>query len=98
MANNPIAYEMLSPEGCASLVMFRYAAAPGQSTGPDALQHSGDENFFLLTGAVEVEVEGQKYKLGPGDSVFIPRSRRHQVTNVWSGTSEAIFVLSPPAC
>lgn len=93
---NPVTYEVLSPEGCESLAMFSVIAAPGQSTGPKALQHGGDENLLVLTGTCELEVEGQKYTLGAGDSVFVPRGRRHRLTNVGTETAKCVFVISPP--
>ncbi len=93
---NPMSYEELSPEGVESMVMLSVTAAPGQSTGERHLQHGGDETLVVLSGRMEIEVEGQKHSLGPGDSVFIPRGHRHRLTNVGTDTSQAIFVLSPP--
>ncbi len=93
---NPMSYQELSPEGVESMIMFGVTAAPGQSTGERHLQHRGDETFVVLSGKMEMEVEGQKFSLGPGDSVFIPRGHRHRLTNVGTEASQAIFVLSPP--
>ena len=94
--HNPLTYQALSPEGSKSLAMFRVTAAPNQTTGTNALQHGGDENFLVLVGRFEFEIEGQRYTLGPGDSVFIPRGQRHRLTNVGAETGEGIFVISPP--
>ncbi len=96
VSNNALIYKMVSPEGSPSLEMYRVTAPPNQSTGPKALQHGGDENFLVLSGKIEVEVEDQKYVLNAGDSVFIPRGQHHRVTNIGSETGECIFVLSPP--
>ncbi len=93
---NQMSYEELSPEGAESMAMFSVTAAPGQATGDRALQHGGDEAFVLLSGTMEIEVEGQKRSLEPGDSVFIPRGHRHRLTNTGTETAQAIFVLSPP--
>lgn len=93
---NPATYQLLSPEGLESLAMYSVNLAPNQSTGTKALQHGGDENLLILAGTVEVEIEGLKYTLGPGDSVFTPRGQRHRVTNVGAETAEAVFVISPP--
>lgn len=93
---NPVSYEALSPEGVRSLAMFRVSPAPGQSTGANALRHGGDENLLMLSGTCELEVEGVKHTLGPGDSAFIPRGQRHRLTNIGTEPGEAIFVISPP--
>ncbi len=78
------------------MAMFSVSAAPGHSTGGGSLKHGGDEAMVVLSGKMELEVEGEKQTLGPGDSVFIPRGQRHRLTNVGSEIAEAIFVLSPP--
>jgi quercetin dioxygenase-like cupin family protein len=93
---NPMSYQELSPDGIESLAMFAVTAAPGQSTGTGSLQHGGDEALVVLSGRMEIEVEGQKQSLESGDSAFIPRGHRHRLTNVGSETAQAVFVLSPP--
>ena len=93
---NPMSYQELSPEGVESMAMFRASAAPGQSTGSNLLRHGGDETLLVLSGNFEIEVEGLKDSLAPGDSVFIPRGQRHRLTNIGTEIGEAVFVISPP--
>lgn len=93
---NPVFYEALTPEGVESVAMYRVLAAPGQSTGEEALRHRGDENLLVLAGQVELEVDGMTYTLGPGDSIFIPRDHPHRLTNTGTELAESVFVLSPP--
>lgn len=93
--DSPIRYEELTPPGVDSHVSFMVTAEPGQSTAPD-LRHGGDESLLVLAGRVEIDVEGTKHVLGPGDSVFIPRGRRHRLTTVGDETARSVFVLSPP--
>lgn len=89
-------YQVLSPESSESVAMFSVTAAPNQTSGPKPIYHGGDEILLVLSGRYELEVEGQKYTLGPGDSVFTPRGLRHRVTNIGTETGECIFVISPP--
>ncbi len=93
---NPMTYQVLSPDGVQSLAMFSVRAAPGQDTGPKVLKHGGDETMVVLSGKLEVELDGVKQTLGSGDSIFIPRGLEHRVTNTGTEICEAIFVLSPP--
>lgn len=95
-AGNPMSYERISPEESKSVAMFVVSSAPGHSTGSDALKHAGDEVLLVLSGRFEIDVEGEKRGLGPGDSVFIPRGRRHRFSNIGTQTGEAVFALSPP--
>ena len=93
---NPVSYHELSPQGAKSMAMFHAKAAPGEGTGRKALHHGGDETLYVLSGTFELEVDGRKDELGPGDSVFIPRGSDHRLTNIGSTAGEAIFVISPP--
>ncbi len=95
ISGNSMRYQELSPEGVESLAMFHVIAAPGQSTAR-SLQHGGDEALLVLSGRMEIEVEGDRRFLEPGDSVFSPRGHRHCLTNAGQETAKALFVLSPP--
>jgi quercetin dioxygenase-like cupin family protein len=88
-------YDELSPPGVSSLLMLDVRMEPGQASA-DAVRHGGDENLVCISGRVELEVEGTKYLLDPGDSVFTPRGKRHRVANAGSETAEAVFVICPP--
>lgn len=92
---NPMSYQELSPEHLESVAMFSATAAPNQNTGANALKHGGDEVLVVLSGRMEIEVEGRK-ELGPGDSAYIPRGRHHRLQNIGPDEAQAIFVLSPP--
>ena len=43
---------------------------PGASSGEDFVSHQGDEFFFVLRGAVEVEIDGNSLGLEEGDSLY----------------------------
>ena len=94
--DNPIQYFELTPEGTNSMAMFTVLARPGQSTGPHSLHHGGDENLMVLSGNFEVQLDDRKEKLGPGDSLFIPKGQGHRVTNIGDVDGECVFVISPP--
>ena len=49
--------------------------------------HSTDERVVVKEGTIEVEVEGTRALLHPGDEVFIPARSRHSVWN--RGTTTA---------
>jgi mannose-6-phosphate isomerase-like protein (cupin superfamily) len=51
--------------------------------------------FFVLQGALEIEVDGGVSHLGPGDALEIAPTRRHRVWN--AGAADATFlVVSAP--
>jgi len=43
---------------------------PGANSGEDFVNHQGDEFFFVLQGAVEVEIDGTSLGLEQGDSLY----------------------------
>ena len=43
--------------------------------------HGTDERVVVKEGALDVEVEGARAMLAPGDEVFIPAGARHSVWN-----------------
>ena len=43
--------------------------------------HDADELFMVAEGEVEIEMEGEILRPGPGDEVLIPAKTRHTVRN-----------------
>jgi mannose-6-phosphate isomerase-like protein (cupin superfamily) len=51
---------------------------PGQAT--ERHYHARTEEiYFLLEGEGEMEVDGERRRVGPGDAVLIPAGGRHQI-------------------
>jgi len=55
-----------------------------------------EEIYFIVKGAGEMEVDGEKARVKPGDAILIPVESWHQLYN--DGTSELRFLCScvPP--
>ncbi len=62
--------------------------APGHRSEP--IQHEGEELFFVLSGAVTVEVEGKRTILAEGDSIHFASHLRH---STWNHTTEPASIL-----
>ncbi len=68
--------------------------APGQAT--ERHYHANTEEIYVvLTGAGEMEVEGERCAVAPGDSVLIPPGAWHQIR---AGDAELRFLCccAPP--
>lgn len=61
---------------------------PGHRSEPIA--HEGEEIFFILDGAITVEVDGKVTILEAGDSIHFPSSLRH---STWNHTSTTTTIL-----
>lgn len=74
---------------------------PGHRSEPIA--HEGEEMFYVLDGAVTVEVAGERNVLEAGDSLHFPSTRIHSSWNhtdrpstiLWIGTMD-VFGDAPP--
>ena len=68
--------------------------APGQQT--QRHYHADSEEFYyVLDGEGEMEIDGERAAVGPGDAVLIPAGAWHQIT---AGPSELCFLCccAPP--
>ncbi|MEC3952011.1 cupin domain-containing protein [Nocardia sp. CDC153] len=60
--------------------------------------HPYSEEFLhIVTGELEMTLDGQAIRLGPGDSLLVPIGVRHRLVNVGAVDAVAVFHLSPLA-
>lgn len=84
-----IGYERLSttfPGNVLRAVLIH--EAPGHRTEP--IRHEGEELFFILSGALTVEIEGQRHVLNAGDSIHFASTRVH---SSWNHTDQVTTLL-----
>ena len=53
--------------------------------------HAADEKILLQEGSIEVEVEGARAVLEPGDEVLVPAGARHSLWNRGSGNAKWFY-------
>jgi transcriptional regulator with XRE-family HTH domain len=58
-------------------------------------RHEGEEFLFILSGRVEFEVDGDRYILGQGDSIYFDASLPHK-GHALGGSAKAIVVTYAP--
>jgi len=71
--------------------------APGSDTGKVTLHHRGEEGGVVISGHLELTVDGKRYVLGPGDAYYFDSSRPHRFRNVSSEECEVVSACSPPS-
>jgi len=89
IGGNSLTYERLSasfPGNVLRSVIIH--EPPGHRSEPIA--HEGEEIFFILEGALTVEVEGERTILDVGDSIHFPSTRTH---STWNHTSSPKTIL-----
>ena len=55
-----------------------------------------EELYVLLEGSGEMEVDGDRRQIGPGDAVLIPPGARHQITASKDGPLRFLCCCAPP--
>ena len=65
---------------------------PGGRSADSLLHHGGYEYGVVIEGALTVEVDGESYDLGPGDSIAYDSSHPHRIVNNGSSEARAMWV------
>ena len=69
--------------------------APGQAT--ERHYHARTEEIYvLLEGRGEMELEGERRDVGPGDAVLIPAGAWHQIRAADDGSLRFLCCCAPP--
>nr|WP_243859823.1 cupin domain-containing protein [Amycolatopsis arida] len=56
-----------------------------------------EEFLYLVSGSVEMTIDGAVHRLEPGDSIMVPIGARHRLVNVGEENARGVFHLSPLA-
>lgn len=67
---------------------------PGGGT-PLHKHHNEDEAFYVLEGEYAIQCGARTVRAGPGSFVFAPREVPHKLTNVSTGPSTHLAIVSP---
>lgn len=89
---------LLSPRNAKSVSGFLGVARlqPGESIAEHYHPYS-EEFLHVVRGDLEMRLNGEPVRLGPGDSLLVPIGVRHRLVNVGTEEAHAVFHLSPLA-
>jgi transcriptional regulator with XRE-family HTH domain len=73
-----------------------FHVAPGAGSGEEEYSHEGEEFLFVLTGTLDLVVEGEKYRLQKGDSFYFESSTPHRWSNSAKKEAVVLWVNTPP--
>lgn len=68
----------------------------GSDTGPEMLQHPGDECGVVISGQIEVSVGSWCRTLGPGDGFYFSSGTPHRFRNLGDAPCELVSAATPP--
>ena len=82
-------------EGARQMQCHRFQLAPGASS-EGAYQHEGEEFIYVLTGSLEVVLEGDRFfELNAGDSFTFESNRPHSWRNLSKSETILIWINTP---
>lgn len=74
--------------------VFEDIVQPGVGPGRH-IHRDQDETFLFEEGAFDVEIDGVRYQMAPGDVGFVPRGSVHAFRNVGNRPGRLRYVMSP---
>ena len=86
--------ELLSPDLTDDFEMVHSTFAPGSRAG-EVIQRPTQEVGFLMSGKLDLWIEGETHTIHPGDSFRI-RGEAHEWINPYDEPAVAIWVIAPP--
>lgn len=89
--------EILSPTLSGQLLLVESTFEPGASTGDRDRERRGEESGVVVSGLLELHVDGRTLLLGPGDSFAFTRSGPHRCHNPGKEKTVVLWVITPPS-
>lgn len=68
---------------------------PADWSLPSHRHERESESILIVSGTFEMEVEGRKTRLEPGDSIHIPANVQHAGRSLGNGVGRRVIVFSP---
>lgn len=80
-----------------SLQILSETYAPGADTGRVPLMHDGEEGAVIISGRLEVTVDGERRVLGPGDAYYFESHKPHRFRCVGPEACRVVSACTPPS-
>jgi transcriptional regulator with XRE-family HTH domain len=73
------------------------SVAPGASSGPQPMEHLGEELVYVLSGSLTFEVAGEDFVVRRGDALHLRTDRPHRWCNPGTVPARAIWMALRPS-
>jgi uncharacterized cupin superfamily protein len=87
---------LLTPDLSGALEAHWVTASPSHDTSSTPFKHNGEEFGIVISGAVDVYVDGTKHHLEEGDSIRYSSTIPHWFINPTNTITHSIWVSTPP--
>ena len=93
-----VSYRQIGESGAGrALQMLDETYQPGADTGRTPLSHAGEEVGLVLSGRLEVTVDGSRKVLGPGDAYAFESHLPHRFRNAGAAPCRVVSACTPPS-
>ena len=89
-----ITEELLSPNLSGPLELLLSTIQPGADSGE--YSHGGSEAGLVISGMLDLWVDGRLFQLREGDSFAFDSSKSHRVRNPGREVTRVVWVITPP--
>jgi transcriptional regulator with XRE-family HTH domain len=97
LSGDGVIEELLSPTLTGQLEMIVTTFQPKASTGRGGRLRKGEEAGLLLSGELNLYVDGKRYKLTAGDSYSLRHKGRHRFENTGKAPAILLCAITPPS-
>ncbi|MGM0508947.1 MAG: helix-turn-helix domain-containing protein [Fusobacteriota bacterium] len=73
-----------------------YEIEPGGKSGKGSYSHLGEEFVFIVSGELDIYIEGRKETLKSGDSMYFKSTQEHKFINNSEKKTKVVWVVTPP--
>jgi transcriptional regulator with XRE-family HTH domain len=84
--------DIASPAASERLRGFFMVIQPGCSSGKQPYSHKGEEIGFVLSGSLDLEIEGETFRLNEGDCFAFASHKPHHFANPGAGPASVFWV------
>jgi uncharacterized cupin superfamily protein len=96
MQSDRVSYEMLTPDLSGQIEANLVSSEPGHDTSATPFRHNGEEFGIVLSGQIDVFIDGVRHRLSIGDSIRFSSTVPHWFVNPGPQATTAIWVNTPP--
>jgi transcriptional regulator with XRE-family HTH domain len=89
-------YLLTSPDPNKQMEPLLFALNENADTGVSPYKHFGQEFVLVIKGALEIALNDTPYILRKGDTIYFNSHVPHSFKNLHKGTTEALWVVTPP--
>ncbi|MFC6636230.1 cupin domain-containing protein [Sulfitobacter sp. JBTF-M27] len=96
-SDGKLSLRMLGDAQNHALQVLHETYPPGADTGPEEISHEGEEAGIVVSGTIEVTVDGHTSVLHPGDGYLFDSRLPHRFRNTGTSVCEIVSACTPPS-